>query len=319
MIDRLPLLAWPNQPVLTTLIFHRVLAAPDPLRPFEPDIDRFDLLMSFVARNLAVLELADAVDRLRRGALPRRACCITFDDGYSDNLTIALPILEKFCLPATVFVATGYLDGGRMFNDAVIDCISLTNEPRLDLRSLGLGVHVLNSNAAKSTAVAAILDVLKFSDPERRNQQVDGLLQVAACGGLPTDIMLTSDQLREMSRRGVEIGGHTVTHPVLTSVGNDRALSELAEGKRCLERIVGKPVSSFAYPNGRPTRDYGSQHVVMAKEVGFERAVTTAAGVAVRSTDAFQLPRFSPWNRSMFAWNASLARNAMLGGPTATC
>jgi peptidoglycan/xylan/chitin deacetylase (PgdA/CDA1 family) len=315
MIESLPLLAWPQRQTLTTLIFHRVLPSPDPLRPGEPDAARFDQLMRFIAGNLVVLPLFEAVDRLQSGALPRRACCITFDDGYADNLAIALPILEKYKLPATVFVATGYLDGGRMFNDAVVDAIALTKTDLLDLRSFDLGLYPLASNEDKLAAVSAILNRIKFSAPDLRNQQVAGILEATACGPLPDDIMLTSQQVRELAERGVEIGGHTVAHTILTTLDDERALDEITQGKQRLEAITGKPVTSFAYPNGKPGRDFARHHVPLVKAAGFARAVSTAIGVGVSDSDVYQLPRFTPWGHNELRIAAQLVRNARASAP----
>mgnify|MGYP000942071082 CR=1 FL=1 len=310
MIQKVPLLAWPRRQTLTTLIFHRVLPALDPLRPGEPDSARFDQLMRFIAGNFAVLPLPEAVDQLQRGTLPRRACCITFDDGYADNLTIALPILEKYKLPATVFVATGYLDGGRMFNDAVIDAIALAKTELLDLRPLGLGLYPLSTVEDKRDAIAAILNRIKYSEPQLRAKQVAGILDAAVCGPLPNDIMLTSKQLRELAQRGVEIGGHTVAHTILTTLEDDQALEEMVQGKWQLESIIGKPVTSFAYPNGKPERDYAARHVPLVRQAGFERAVSTAFGVGVAGSDIYQLPRFTPWGTSEIKMAVQLLRNA---------
>jgi len=310
MIEKLPFLFWPRRQTLTTLIFHRVLPAPDALRPGEPDPVRFGQLMRFIAGNFTVLPLSEAVDRLQNGTLPRRSCCITFDDGYADNLTIALPILEKYQLSATVFVATGYLDGGRMFNDAVIDAIALSRKDQLDLREPDLGLYPLGSNEEKLAAVNAILNRIKFSPPELRDQHVAGILEAAACGPLPTDIMLTSRQVKELAERGVEIGGHTVAHTILTTLDDERALEEIKMGKQQLEAITGKPVTSFAYPNGKPVRDYAEHHVPLVKAAGFERAVSTANGVGSLDSDIYQLPRYTPWGDSEFGWSLRMLANA---------
>jgi peptidoglycan/xylan/chitin deacetylase (PgdA/CDA1 family) len=310
MIEKIPLLAWPPGQVLTILIFHRVLTRLDPLRPSEPDAKRFDALMRFMASNFTVLPLVGAVDLLERGKLPRRACCITFDDGYADNLTIAQPILEKYGLPATVFVATGYLDGGRMFNDAVIDAIAATAKPMLDLSDFDLGQHALQTLEEKQAAVAAILNQIKFRPPQLRDEQLHAMLERTECGLLPKDIMLTSAQVQELARRGVEIGGHTVAHTILTTLDNERALEEMCSGRQRLEELLAKPVTSFAYPNGKPVRDYAARHVAMARAAGFERALSTASGAARETSDIFQLPRFTPWASNLARAAVQLTRNA---------
>lgn len=320
MIEGLPLLAWPvHRQVLTILMFHRVLPVPDPLRPGDVVAENFDLQMRYLKRYFAVLPLLEAVDRLQRSALPRRACCITFDDGYADNLSVALPILKRYQLPATVFVATGYLDGGRMFNDTVIDAIACADGPVLDLRELRLGQYPLSTTEERQAAVVAILEQLKYRSPDERAANVEKLVELADCGPLPRDIMLTSAQVGELSRHGIEIGGHTVAHPILTAIDDERAKQEMATGKQQLEVITGTPVRTFAYPNGRPERDYAARHVAMAKDVGFELAVTTASGVANVNSDVFQLPRFSPWGTSLAMLGARMMRNAWIGKAASTC
>lgn len=96
---------------LSILIFHRVLPAPDPLFPGEPDAQRFDEICRWLAKWFRVLDLNDALAGLRRGDLPARAAAITFDDGYADNSDVAVPILQRHGLTATFFIATGYVDG----------------------------------------------------------------------------------------------------------------------------------------------------------------------------------------------------------------
>jgi peptidoglycan/xylan/chitin deacetylase (PgdA/CDA1 family) len=311
LISGLPLLAWPiHEQRLTILIYHRVLPAADPLRPGEIVADCFAQQMQFLARHFSVLPLREAARRLQSGTLPRRACCITFDDGYADNLTVALPILEKYSLPATVFVATGYLDGGRMFNDSVIDAIAFSPESELDLQPIGLGRYPLSTIDQKRAAIGAILDKLKYQPPEQRTANVGQLLELARCGPLPTDIMLTGSQVGELARRGVEIGGHTVAHTILTTLEDHIAVQEILTGKQQLEILTGKPVTTFAYPNGRPNQDYAIRHVAMLRKLGLELAVSTAQGVSNRNSDPLQLPRFVPWGKSITMLAARMMRNA---------
>jgi peptidoglycan/xylan/chitin deacetylase (PgdA/CDA1 family) len=318
MIESIPLLAWPLRQALSILIFHRVLPATDPLRINEPTAAEFDSLMAYLARNYRVLPLREAVSLLRRGQLPRRACCITFDDGYADNLTIALPILEKYQLPATVFVATGYLNGGRMFNDGVIDGIALSSSGTLDLREICLGKHRVVTVDDRRAAIDTILEQLKYRPPEQREADTMRLIELVDCGPLPTDIMMTDEQVKELSDRGVDIGGHTVSHPILASIEDEQARGEIAKGKQRLEAITGKPVLTFAYPNGRPHRDYAARHVAMVRELGFELAVSTTYGVGRSGGDIFQLPRFTPWGTTNAKRSAQMLRNAWMG-KVATC
>src|SRR5882672_3382138 len=130
-------------PRLSVLIYHRVHAQRDPLFPDEPTAAEFAARMRWMGANFDVLPLAQAVQGLKRGDLPRRALCITFDDGYADNHDVAMPILRQLGLPATFFVSSGYLDGGCMFNDVVIEAVRQARVKTLDLASLGLGQYPL--------------------------------------------------------------------------------------------------------------------------------------------------------------------------------
>lgn len=320
MINRLPLLAWPlHRQSLTILIYHRVLPEPDPLRPGEIAAGHFERQMDFLACHFNVLPLREAAQRLRAARLPCRACCITFDDGYADNLTVALPILEKHGLPATVFVATGYLDGGRMFNDTVVDAIANSPSYELDLKTVGLGRYSLATIDQKRTAIAAIQEKFKYQLPMHRSANVERLIELAKCDPLPDNIMLTSEQVVEISHRGVEIGGHTVAHTILTTLDEETVVHEILLGKQKLEELTGKSVTTFAYPNGRPQRDYDARHVATVRKLGFEVAVSTSHGVANAQSDIYQLPRFVPWGNSLTMLGARMVRNAWTGKAAMAC
>lgn len=263
-----------------------------------------------VQRHFDILPLVEATERLRDGCLPRRTACITFDDGYADNLTVALPILERYHAPATVFIATAYLDGGRMFNDTIIEAVRSTPHGAIDLTELGLGRLPLFGDEAKRVAIDAILNRVKYSPPAMRDQQVARIVELLGCDALPADVMLTSAQVRDLAEKGIEIGGHTVNHSILNSLDDASVFQELRDGKESLEAIIGRTVTSFAYPNGRPGRDFSPRHIPLVKLAGFSRAVTTGAGICRHDSDSFQLPRFTPWGRTEWRASLQLVRNA---------
>ena len=113
----------------------------------------------------------------------------------------------------------------------------------------------------------------------------------------------------------MEIGGHTVCHPILTSIDNMAATAEIENGKLYLESITEKPVRIFAYPNGKPETDYHTAHVKMVKELGFDAAVSTAWGVAKQGCDLFQLPRFTPWDASITRFSLRMLGNLSRTSP----
>ena len=296
---------------LSIAIFHRVLGAPDPVFPEELHRARFNEICAWLSAWFNVLPLDEAVARLKQCALPDRALAITFDDGYADNHDIALPVLKAHGLCATFFVATGFLDGGRMWNDTVIESVRGCAAPTLDLGDLGLqsiGVLRLGTPAACRAAIDALLGAIKYLPPPQREAAVAAVAERAQVV-LPTGLMMTSAQVRALADAGMQIGAHTVTHPILARLDDGAAALEMQRSKRTLEDLLGRPVRSFAYPNGRPGRDYLPRDVGLARDAGFDLAVSTAHGAARAGDDVFQLPRFTPWDRSRWAFGARMAQN----------
>lgn len=286
---------------LSIVIYHRVLPQPDLLVGQKGDIASFDTHLKILTRNFNVLPLSKAVSMLKNNTLPSRAVSITFDDGYADNAEIALPILKKYSAVATFFVSAGVINGGRMWNDTIIESIRRAQGNTLNLTQLGLGSYSIESLAERQEVLVILIEKLKYMPQEQRQEFVDKLCTLIAAK-LPDNLMMSSDQVRELHREGMEIGAHTISHPILARIENPIAYNEIAGGKKMLEEIINAPVNLFAYPNGKPNKDYLLNHVKMIKKIGFDAAVSTAWGAAQAGDDIYQLPRFTPWdlNESFF-------------------
>ena len=295
---------------LSILIYHRVLPEIDPLFPTEVDAKTFDAHMGQCAECFRIIPLLEAVKGLRRGNLPARAACITFDDGYADNAEIALPILQKHGIPATFFVATGFLDGGRMWNDTVIELVRRAPGQWLDLGAMGLGRFAIGSIPQRQQTIYALLGKLKYLSMETRQSQVDEM-RTRIPVMLPENLMMTSNQIRQLHNSGMEIGGHTVNHPILARLEKAAAQAEIANGKETLENIIRAPVKLFAYPNGKPGQDYHWGHVEIIRNLGFEGAVSTSWGSAKGGGDLYQLPRFTPWDQGSVRFMFRMAQNML--------
>lgn len=280
---------------LYILTFHRVLPEPDRWLD-EVDARAFREQMTWVAEFCNVLPLPEAVARLREGTLPPRACCVTFDDGYANNLSVALPILRSLGLPATVFVAVEAVERGIMWNDLVIESLRHANGdlPQAALDLLGLDDPAV---AADPRRLDSVLESLKYRPVgERWDAAVELYRSIARRD--PPRLMLTPDEVRALDRAGVDVGAHTLSHAILATLDPEHARREIAGSGAWVADVVGRRTRSFAYPNGRPGRDYVPAHAEMAREAGFECAVTTARGCAVRASDPHQLPRIAMWDRT---------------------
>jgi len=292
---------------LIVLTYHRVLPAYDPLLENEPSVEQFAGQLDLLSSNFNILPLAEAVARLAKNSLPSRALSITFDDGYANNYQNALPLLEERGIPATIFVAPGLLDGGRMFNDLIIEAIRSAPAPALDLDALGLGYYPLVNDFDRRNAASRVIGQLKYLHQDFRYEMASRIVEhVGAAPAL--NLMMSKEQVRDAARRGLEIGAHTMTHPILRNTDDDLARREIVESRGILREITGQPVSNFAYPNGRPGSDYDARHVAMVREAGFTASVTTAWGCAARGADMLQLPRIAPWDKTARRFSARILR-----------
>lgn len=293
---------------LSVLIFHRVLPEPDPLLPDEMDAARFDALLGMLVRRFNVLPMEEALSGWRTGNLPPRALAITFDDGYADNFTIACPILVRHGVKATFFVASGFLDGGIMWNDLAREALRAFPGDAIDLSWLGLGRRAVVGGSQRRVLVEEVLLKLKYRPLAGRQEGLARL--IAETGAVPPrDLMLSTAQLKGLRDAGMEIGGHTCNHPILAVLGEDDARREIAEDRAQLAAILGRAPRYFAYPNGRPERDYQAVHADFVRELGYEAAFTTSCGSVGSESGAFELPRFTPWDRPHWRFSLRLARN----------
>lgn len=292
---------------LLVLIYHRVLDAPDVMWPDTIRAPQFAAQMDLLAECFNVLPLSEALARLQSRSLPPRAVSVTFDDGYADNLTVAAPIMRERGVRATVFIATDYLDGGIMFNDAIAEAMRRA-PAHFDLSDLDLGVLELCDDHARRTAVSRLIGETKYRPPAERYAMAMEMLRRAG-GADQFTLMLTTKQLCQLRDGGVEIGAHTATHPILTRVDPVAARNDMAQSKSVLESILKQPVRVFAYPNGRPGQDYDARHVSMARDIGFSAAVSTAWGAAHLNCDLHQIPRVAPWDTIASRYAARLVRS----------
>lgn len=283
---------------LRVLAYHRVLPKADE-HSFEHDIElvsaweeEFDWQMRYLARHYRPItchELARLLDAGR--PVPQDAVIVTFDDGYRDNHRIALPILRRHQVPAVMFVATGYLDREDTFwFDGVVHDVLRTTARAIPV---GDGVTITLGPTAEQRRESAgeLLRHLKtLSDPQRQDalRRVREALGTTQPQPMPKDSLngpMDWTQVKELSDGGMEIGSHSVTHPVLAQVKDDAQLRmELHDSKSEIERRTGQPVVSIAYPVGGPGA-YDDRVVEATREAGYRFAFTYEAGPNRLDTD----------------------------------
>jgi len=286
--------------------YHRVLDKADALLPNEPTAELFRLQLEWINKQCNVLSLSTAVDLLQKDKLPPRAACITFDDGYANNLEVAAPILKEFQIPATIFIAVDAVVRGIMWNDLIIEAVRSCGT-EMELTRLALPGMDLSSTAPQA-GVDTLLGHLKYLPLNERMELASAIFERATTQH-PPRLMLREEELPVLQDFNIEIGAHTVNHPILTRLSEDDARREIENSRDWITRIVGKPPKLFAYPNGRYGDDYDERHAKLVKEAGFLAAVSTNWGVADRSSPRFELPRFMPWETTAIGFSNRLVKS----------
>lgn len=292
------------------LLYHRVAT---------PGVDPWSIAVSppHFAEHMAVLRKQARMARLGDFAagFPSRSIVVTFDDGYSDNFENAKPIFEGHNIPATFFIASGYIGSGREFWWDEIEALFLHPgqlPPVLNWRAqtwnlgessgysqsdFNLHRYWKTSQPAPTPRHAVYFDVwkrLRVLPPDERANAIAQLYEWAARARSARHdyLPMSRSQLRALASCPlVEIGAHTVNHPALAALPLEMQRAEIEASRATLEQITGKPVQTFSYPFGG-VNDYSADTVALVKASGLLAACTTIRQAATRRAHLLQIPRF---------------------------
>lgn len=245
-------------------------------------ISIFKSLCEHLARDYQVMKLGEMAEILEAGGkLPQRAVALTFDDGYASNYELGYPVLQELGLPATVFLATGFLDGDAPLWFQQVDL------------ALGRGGRMQGESD-----LGVVLRRLKGLPDEVLREEVRALVE--SVGGLPMGeaelpaVMrpMTWGQAREMLGSGlIDLGGHTHTHPVLARCGVEKQRWELEMCRERMRAELGVVPRLFAFPNGG-AGDCTEETLRLLKETGFVAAWTMVSGRVRRGEARMMQPRY---------------------------
>jgi peptidoglycan/xylan/chitin deacetylase (PgdA/CDA1 family) len=280
------------------------LISPEQLRTFLHRLER-------IFRAISIDEFVEAA--MKRQKI-KNAMVITFDDGYSNVYTEAFPVLRELGFPFCVFMTTGNIDTDAvLWTDILPHAIFTTEEATLPEGILDHDLP-LRTDAEKHRAVAELKNLLKQKPLEEVNDIIDSICERLRVPRQTRELQkfstLTSQQIKEMSDSGVVFGGHTVTHPILSRESVNRIQEEVVGCKEALERITGKTVRYFAYPNG--TRDDFNQTVKdELRRAGYVAAFTTIAGLYYEGDDLSEVKRIGVANRWTY-WELEARASGLL-------
>lgn len=295
-----------REPAFSVFTYHRVNDNRDPFFPALPT-QMFERQMQYVARHYVVLPVEDLVERMTRGSVPRNAVAITFDDGYRDNLTHAAPILARYHLPATVFLATGFIATGEVpWYDRLATAFQLSTRSHVILPS---GEDLpMESVAARVVALGRSQAFFKARPETAFREELEAFLDRLGGTDRPSakNAMLSWDDVHALRGLGFRIGAHTVSHPILSRLSLDRARAEIVDSQKAIRAACGVTARAFAYPNGGAA-DYTPAVVDLVREAGFTCAMTTRFGVNTTRTSPWELRRGQPWEEHLPTFAVKLA------------
>lgn len=257
----------------------------------------------YLRRHYRMLPLEEALEELyaannKRKQRPdrRTSLVLTFDDGYRDSYTHALPLLRELQIPGTIFLIPAYIDGDRCFWWLEGGCLvqhAQVQEVTLEGRTYRLDQQEERKALVQSIYFRA-LHAKSVAERETFLKEAREALAVPSAVNLGGEKVLTWKEVREMEESGwVSFGAHTMHHPVLAYLVNPAEVQrEVCECRSVIEQQVGRSIRTFAYPLGRPEH-IGEVAPEVVREAGYAWAVTTSSGINTPQTDPLRLMRIS--------------------------
>jgi peptidoglycan/xylan/chitin deacetylase (PgdA/CDA1 family) len=292
-----------DTPVIV-LCYHRVAHKKTDTNNIIVSPDNFRAQINHIQKNYPVARFEESWTEIKKPTI-----VITFDDGYADNLHTALPILKEAGVPATFFISTEQLGSRKEFWWDTLERIVMGDgqrPARFTLHPPGCGKSWPTATVEERMTLFRELHHL-FMNGTAADRAI-GLRQIGRWGGGnagPSDAggHLTVAELRTLAgTAGVTIGAHTLTHPRLATLSEERQRREIVESRRQLEKILGRKIEVFAYPFGKKS-DFNGASVRICREAGYLRAAAAFAGEAHRWTDPHRIPRhfIHDWDHTRFA------------------
>ncbi len=257
----------------------------------------FEQHVSWLASNYNCVSLTALLEQQASGNIAPRTVCVTFDDGFRNNCTVALPILKKYRVPATVFVAVGYVGRDQLiWADQLAGIIAVQcGKSAVRFNGESYSVRIPDECAKTYRSLASAFKKLHpyLIETELLRLVSENNVDTSALQKAPWfDEFRIADwqHLREMrSSELVEIGSHTINHTIVSRLTRDEARLEISECKKILTaNIDASPY--FAYPNGGDG-DFSNEHRELAIGAGYRAVVTAIAGTFTKHSDPFNIYR----------------------------
>jgi peptidoglycan/xylan/chitin deacetylase (PgdA/CDA1 family) len=301
-----------RQRAAVVLMYHRIsdeAHEPNWLAVSPSNFEQHLIHIRQAYRPISLLDLAEAV---QDGAIPPRSVVVTFDDGYANNCTRALPLLEAAQVPATTFVTAGHVNSSREFWWDELSQLILAAPavpPTLSLQIQGRNfIYNTATTEQRQDVYVHLTDMMKPLPAAVQNRVLNNL---ARWSGLKRKVrkdyrVMTTAELKQLSQsKYVDIGAHTMNHPILPTLPPEAQYDEIVNSRRWLQATLDQPVLTFAYPNG----DFAHETTKIVEVAGFRTACITVTGRVKPGDDLFRLRRcaVNDWDKETFKHNLEAA------------
>jgi peptidoglycan/xylan/chitin deacetylase (PgdA/CDA1 family) len=256
--------------------------------------DRFASHIRFLKRHYHIASLHDLITRSQSGkSFPHPTVIITFDDGNLCCYTDVFPVIRHHQIPVSIFLTTGYIDTDELlWFDSVEYALIATSQSDITFDET---TYTLHNKMQRAYAARMIIETLKPYEESEKQKKIEEILSTLKA---PIDPpvhafykCMTWDQISEMSATGVDFGGHTITHPILTQISPEQADQEIGQSKRTIEEHLNKPIVHFAYPNGAEG-DFNDTTGELLKKHTFRCGLSTVHDRWHPDNSLYTLPRF---------------------------
>ncbi|MFT5249442.1 MAG: peptidoglycan/xylan/chitin deacetylase (PgdA/CDA1 family) [bacterium] len=260
------------------------------------ELQTFEWQLQFLCKHYQVVSVEEINDDIKNNCIRANKIAITFDDGYVDFYEKAWPLLKKYNVPASIYITTDFIDKKIwMWPDKIRQ---LLRETRCKALKLPSGEKLLLTETDFDKNWNLIADYcLGVSELKRESYlvQLSSLLNVALSNIPPNEYSsLTWEQLSEMHQEGLDIGSHTLTHPILTNIHKEQLRCELLESKQMIETKLEAEVAGICYPNGMSS-DVSVAVTKAAKNCGYSYGLI-AYSENEPYQDEFRIDRISASN-----------------------
>ena len=299
-------------PAAAILAYHSVVEDPqltDYILGSSRARAHFERHIETLAHKFSPVTIDDIAEFAASGRkLPPRAVAVTFDDGFADNYDVALPILNRYGVPATFYIMVDAVENGTLpWYCRIRFAFSTTKKPSWACAETG-PTYPLGSQAERQAAMPVAWDrgaALAGAEQRAFVEGIERALEIDPSHAQDKHgLMMDWEQVRALKKAGHTIGGHTLSHPNVAQVREDSARKEISGCKRRLEEKLGAPVEHFSYPHPALNPHWSNQTLSITREAGFKSAVLTTYGAVRSGDDPLAMKRmYTPADLNQFTLN----------------